>query len=316
MSLQAALKILLEEYPKAMKEPIKENEVANFIRNDIPEYISKIIGSNERFIIEGSPGKGNWAGVPWVAVLDRFITETVQDGYYVVYLVKEDFSGIYLSLNQGVTTVQKQYGSDAKEALEIRAKNYAARIGKIPKGITPGSIDLACVGKSKLGPLYEVGSILSFYYLADNLPDDEHLASDLKNILSLYYSLSKKETQLFIDNELEDDEVGLETEDLKKIRVHKRIERNQKLSSKVKKLKGYTCEACGFKFTKMYGEIGEKFIEAHHLQPLHTLVGENVTLDPIKDFAVLCSNCHKMIHRSEFVSAVAEFRGKYIKLQS
>jgi len=26
-----------------------------------------------------------------------------------VYLVKEDFSGIYLSLNQGVTTVKEQY---------------------------------------------------------------------------------------------------------------------------------------------------------------------------------------------------------------
>ena len=66
----------------------------------------------------------------------------------------------------------------------------------------------------------------------------------------------------------------------------------------------------------MYGEIGEGFIEAHHLKPLHTLTGEKVALDPVKDFAVLCSNCHKMIHRSEFVSDVKEFRGKYVKSQS
>lgn len=316
MSLNTALKILIEEYPKAMEQPFKDNEVANFIRNDIPEYMNEIIGSNDRFKVEGSPGKGNWAGVPWVAVLDRFITETVQDGYYVVYLVKEDFSGIYLSLNQGVTTVQKQYGSAAKEALEIRAKDYAARIGKTPDRISSGNIDLACSGKSKLGPLYEVGSVLSFYYSADDLPDDDELAKNLESVLSLYYLLSTKEAQLYKDNELEDDENGLEFEDLKKIRVHKRIERNAKLSKKVKRLKGCTCEVCGFNFTEMYGEIGEGFIEAHHLKPLHTLTSEKVALDPEKDFAVLCSNCHKMIHRSEFVSDVKEFRGKYVKSQS
>lgn len=316
MSLNTALKILIEEYPKAIEQPFKENEVANFIRNDIPEYIKEIIGSNDRFKIQGSPGQGNWAGVPWVAVLDRFITETVQDGYYVVYLVKEDFSGIYLSLNQGVTTVQKQYGSAAKEALEIRAKDYAARIGQIPQGMTSGSIDLACAGKSKLGPLYEVGSILSFFYSAENLPDDNQLARDLEKVLSLYYLLSTKEAQLYTDNELEDDESGLEFENLKKIRVHKRIERNTKLSKKVKKLKGCTCEACCFNFAEMYGEIGDGFIEAHHLKPLHTLTGEKIALDPVKDFAVLCSNCHKMIHRSEFVSDVVEFRGKYVNAQS
>jgi 5-methylcytosine-specific restriction protein A len=316
MSLNTALRILIEEYPKAMEQPFKDNEVAKFIRNDIPEYINEIIDSNDRFKVEGSPGKGNWAGVPWVAVLDRFITETVQDGYYAVYLVKEDFSGIYLSLNQGVTTVQKQYGSAAKEALEIRAKDYAARIGKIPERMSTGAIDLACTAKSKLGPLYEVGSVLSFYYSADNLPDDEELARNLESVLSLYYLLSIKEAQLYTDNELEDDESGLEFENLKKIRIHKRIERNSKLSKKVKKLKGCTCEACGFNFAEMYGEIGEGFIEAHHLKPLHTLTGEKIALDPVKDFSVLCSNCHKMIHRSEFVSEVNEFRDKYVKSQS
>ena len=44
MSLNTALKILIEEYPKAMEAPFKENEFANFKRNDIPEYINEIIG--------------------------------------------------------------------------------------------------------------------------------------------------------------------------------------------------------------------------------------------------------------------------------
>lgn len=41
-----------------------------------------------------------------------------------------------------------------------------------------------------------------------------------------------------------------------------------------------------------------------------------ILLDAEKDFAVLCSNCHRMIHKSEFASAVAEFREKYVSQKS
>jgi 5-methylcytosine-specific restriction protein A len=35
-------------------------------------------------------------------------------------------------------------------------------------------------------------------------------------------------------------------------------------------------------------------------------------LDPLKDFTVLCSNCHRMIHKTEFVDRVEEFKAKYL----
>lgn len=106
--------------------------------------------------------------------------------------------------------------------------------------------------------------------------------------------------------------MGLNEEDLTKVREHKRIERNRKLAEKAKKVHGYVCQACGFDFSKRYGEIGRTYIEAHHLTPLHTLKGERVSLDPKKDFSVLCANCHRMIHRSEFVDRIEEFKAKYI----
>ena len=312
MSLNSALRLLLEEYPKATQQEFKGNAVANFIRDEIPAYVKTITNNNQRYIIQGSPGKGNWAAVPWIAVLDRFITETVQDSYYVV---REDFSGIYLSLNQGVTTVQKQYGSGAKEALNIRAKDYLARFGTVENKYIKGPINLACNKGSKLGPLYEVGSIISIYYPANEIPDDRILSEDLTEILEKYFLLTGKESQLFTENEIEDDEEGLEFENLKKVRIHKRIERNKKLAEKVKKLKGCTCEACGFNFEEKYGELGRGFIEAHHLLPLHTLKGDKIALDPIKDFSVLCANCHRMVHRSESVSDINEFRAKHVVIE-
>ncbi len=56
------------------------------------------------------------------------------------------------------------------------------------------------------------------------------------------------------------------------------------------------CICCGFDFGKAYGEIGEGYIEVHHLTPHHTFAGVH-TVDPANDLIPLCSNCHSMIHR-------------------
>lgn len=312
MSLNAALNLFLEEYPTAVNQPFSGNAVAEFVRREVPIAVEQIIGKNERYIVHGSPGQGNWARVPWVAICDRFITETAQDGFYVVYLVKEDFSGVYLSLNQGVTTIRRVYGSDAKDALAARASDYIARLGQIDKSLILGPIDLKVANTSSLGAFYEQGSICAKYYKRGEIPNDEALGDDLKVFLNLYLLLATKDLVSTSASAEEDDEVGLGTEDLTNLREHKRVERNRKLAEQAKKLHGYTCQACGFDFEKHYGDIGHGFIEAHHLTPLHTLKGQKVSLNPKHDFAVLCANCHRMIHKSEFVNRVEDFRAKHV----
>lgn len=310
MSINAALSLLLDEYAQARDQAFKENALAGMLREEIPREIQAAVGDDSRYIVQGSPGKGNWADVPWVAVLDRFITETAQQGYYLVYLAKEDCSGVYLSLNQGVTTIRQQYGSSARKALATRATDFAARLGPLVKGLACGPIDLGA--RKGLGADYQRGSVCSVFYAQANLPSDEVLVADLQRFIGLYKHLVATESTLYVRAELEDDEPGLAPEDLKRLREHKRIERNRKLATKVKKLQGYTCKACGFNFELAYGAIGRDFIEAHHLTPLSELTGDVVLLDPKQDFRVLCSNCHRMIHRSEFVAKVEEFRAKYV----
>jgi 5-methylcytosine-specific restriction enzyme A len=234
----------------------------------------------------------------------------VRQGYYLVYLAKADSSGVYLSLNQGVTTIRQQYGSSAGTALATRAKDFEARLGPLAKGLISGPIDLGV--KKGLGADYQRGSVCARYYPRDSLPSDDTLEADLKRFLSLYRHLVDSESSLYLRADAEDDETGLLPENLKRLREHKRIERNRKLAAKVKKVQGYTCKACGFNFEKQYGELGKEFIEAHHLTPLSELSGDTVLLDPKRDFSVLCSNCHRMIHRSEFVNREEEFRAKYV----
>jgi len=65
-----------------------------------------------------------------------------------------------------------------------------------------------------------------------------------------------------------------------------------------------SCEVCGFDFFATYGPLGEGFCEVHHLSPL-SASDESVTTTPA-DLAVLCANCHRVIHRSDPMLSVAE----------
>jgi 5-methylcytosine-specific restriction protein A len=66
------------------------------------------------------------------------------------------------------------------------------------------------------------------------------------------------------------------------------------------------CEACDFDFMERYGAIGEGFCEVHHKVPLSSLNEQSET--KLEDLAVLCSNCHRMIHRTKPMSGVNEFK--------
>lgn len=61
---------------------------------------------------------------------------------------------------------------------------------------------------------------------------------------------------------------------------------------------GLTCCVCAFNFEEKYGEIGENFIEVHHIKPLHSL-DEEVIIDPAIDLVCVCSNCHSMLHHKK-----------------
>ncbi len=82
---------------------------------------------------------------------------------------------------------------------------------------------------------------------------------------------------------------------------HKKRERSRALIEQAKSLEmakhGYLkCACCRFDFSDTYGEVGEGFIEAHHIKPVSTLdiEGEETR---VEDLALVCSNCHRMLHR-------------------
>lgn len=279
----------IENYLNEKSKRFGGNELAGKFRNDFPLEIEKLLLDKTRYKTVGSPGKGNWTDCPWLAILDTLITETPQKGYYPVFLFKSDMSGVYLSLNQGVTDVIENYKRNAKEVLKLRAEDFRAKLNYKASEFTT---EIKLKSNTTNAKHYEAGNIIAKYYPSSNLPNSFKLKSDIKEFLNLYENLTYSDTSF-------SDHIENKHFENKQIRLHWRIERNTNLSKKVKKIKGYNCEACKMNFKEKYGDLGEKFIEAHHLKPISELGIGKFKVDLENDFAVLCSNCHSMIHKLE-----------------
>jgi hypothetical protein len=87
--------------------------------------------------------------------------------------------------------------------------------------------------------------------------------------------------------------------------------RNQSLVKAAKQEYGFTCQACGFDFKKVYGDLGAGYIECHHLNPLSERPevdwGEGIR-SRLDDVTVLCANCHRMVHRQRPALSLAKLR--------
>ncbi|MDB4275507.1 HNH endonuclease, partial [Akkermansiaceae bacterium] len=98
-----------------------------------------------------------------------------------------------------------------------------------------------------------------------------------------------------------------------KVRISKTTERSAKLRQQALEIHGYDCQVCGFNFEELYGDWGRGFVEVHHIIPLAEFKKRKET-DAKKDLAVLCANCHRMVHRKkETTLSLGELKAKLQK---
>ena len=133
-----------------------------------------------------SAGQGNWARVPWIALLDERETDTTQRGVYGVLLFRQDMSGVYLTWNQGVTKLKKLHGTpEARRILRDRAEDLADLLSGDRRDFsTDDGIDLRSDGG--LGRDYEHSTIAYKLYESGSVPGDQGIEADLEVVLKAY----------------------------------------------------------------------------------------------------------------------------------
>jgi MrcB-like, N-terminal domain len=187
--ISANLERFMQMYAAHRSLPFATDQELWAVLNGLQQRLKALpsVTSRPSIQVRWSVGQGNWARVPWIALLDSRVTDTTQRGLYCVFLFCEDMSGVYLTLNQGVTEPKKEHGATA--GLQLLRENAEALRASSRELAQSGfhldsDIDLRTDGA--LGHDYEAATIAYKLYERDAVPPDDDIARDIEALLRLY----------------------------------------------------------------------------------------------------------------------------------
>lgn len=179
MSLSSMLEEAAKQYPNAKKGQFSGAQIGNTFKVKIPNELKHLIDLSN-FMIRGSIGAGQFAAVPWIAIMDKEFTTSTQNGIYIVFLFSSDGKRVYLSLNQGVTYLNSHnYSSEQVNQMTKLLRE------KFPS--TSNTVDIIDLNATtSLAKGYEKSNIYAFEYNTNNIPSDDQIISNLSDLLYKY----------------------------------------------------------------------------------------------------------------------------------
>ena len=109
------VKVVKQDHPTYLLIKDKwQNEISNKV-------------NNKKYEVESSVGHGNLGVIPWLAVMDKSVTDSATKGFYVVYLFSRSTKKLYLTIALGSFQFEMIYGrnntclekiSDAKKRFQ------------------------------------------------------------------------------------------------------------------------------------------------------------------------------------------------------
>lgn len=196
-SLNEGLESALQQYPSARQTPFAGTHPINAVFHSLTQSLqsSSNIKDFPSLHVRFSTGQGNWARVPWIAILDDRMTTTTQSGVYCVFLFREDGSGVYLTLAQGVTEPLRRLGAvDGKAELRAIARSIRAALVPLKDAGFSLTDDIDLHTGPGLGSNYEISTIAYKLYERDSVPQDDQLLSDLGALITSYQAVVNAET--------------------------------------------------------------------------------------------------------------------------
>lgn len=341
---------ILSNYLTEKEKLFRSNQLADYIRGKPYGVITKEAHIDTNiYIIEGFPGKGNWAGIPHIDIIDREITNTPTKGYYIVYLFKGNMTGIYLSLNQGWTYFKKTFTRNNPKA-KIKQVTNAFRY-KLKSPLVDFSFDeIDLKSPTRLGKGYESGHICGKFYPSHDLPDNQILINDLRNLIGVYRELKGilglKSYEDIVKEILEYDYSPLNMDDIEdkqyqsKVIVSKPTNTPETPQKKPKETTRnniktfprnpgkakealieakYRCETDPSHLTFIAKKTDQNYVEAHHLIPMSVQKDFTYDLDVPGNIISLCPNCHRKYHyacledKEEMLNILYEKRKKRLE---
>lgn len=166
------------------------------------------------------------------------------------------------------------------------------------------------IGEKRYPPKYIV-SLATKFATGNEYPAGEFNAVEAKDYFQRKgYEIIDRRKEAELSVAVEDDESAF-PEGRESYKQHRHLERDGTISKKAKAKRladtgKLECDACGIDFNRIYGSRGYGFIEAHHTVPVSEIKGSMKT--KISDLALICSNCHRMLHRGRNLLSVSDLK--------
>ena len=183
------LRAFLHEFANARSGPFQKTEplwnaIAN-LKARLEQFPA--VQSRPELLVNISVGLGTWAAVPWIALLNTRITQSAEEGVYVVFLVARELNYIFLTLNQGTTDLVHELGQREaqKRMLDVASKTRPL-ISDLAGAdfILDNNINLG--GSGWRAKNYEIATIAHFDFGANNIPPDDKMNELLTAVLNAY----------------------------------------------------------------------------------------------------------------------------------
>ncbi|MGV8906321.1 MAG: MrcB family domain-containing protein [Acetobacterium sp.] len=144
----------------------------DIINADIPrelEGFPAIKAGN--YLVQGYAGETQWAEIPWVAVMDKRLSNNIENGSHLIYLLSMDSQRLYLAI------VYAEPG--------IGAKSLSEKASRMREKINTGNFKTnhqhVLLANATL-----VSGILCYQEYTEDLPEDQLLEADFEAMLKIY----------------------------------------------------------------------------------------------------------------------------------
>lgn len=111
-------------YVEACKRPdgnfsvTSNHKIYHLLIKKIVRQIEGIIDTNH-FKIKASVGQSGLAGIPWLAIMNKNVTTSTQDGFYIAYLFSRNGKYLYLCICLGAYQFEELYGKNSRTTKKI-----------------------------------------------------------------------------------------------------------------------------------------------------------------------------------------------------
>lgn len=181
--------MLNEDFQKVLDEYLKAREENGYTSAPIAHHIQKTLKSEIEDLVEdssyditASAGAGRLSEIPWIGVFNPDKDNNISCGYFF----KADMTGLYLVLRVFHTNeLKKKYGKYVSNYLKTKTKHIKSLLKYSQFNINAFNDKFDLNSKSNTAKIHKNGIVLSKLYKKDNIPSDETLTDDLKQIIKI-----------------------------------------------------------------------------------------------------------------------------------